>query len=50
MAFDVELMSQDFRLKEHQRLNWFSLEEAKALSMADSDRQILDALLAIPAK
>ncbi len=45
MAFEVLLLSHDFCLGEHQRLNWFSLEEAQSLSMAGSDRQILAALL-----
>lgn len=44
MAYAAELLGEEFTLAEHQRLDWFTLEEAEKLSMAGSDRQILEAL------
>jgi hypothetical protein len=41
MAFEVELESTMFRLKEHQELRWAVIEELEELPMASSDRQIV---------
>ena len=41
MAFEVELESTLFRLKEHQELRWAVIEELEELPMASSDRQIV---------
>ncbi len=44
-AYEVRLVSERFRLREHQRLKWCSLSELGELAMADSDRLILRCLL-----
>ncbi|WP_319561837.1 NUDIX domain-containing protein [Marispirochaeta sp.] len=44
-AYTIELDTEEFLLKEHQRVRWLSLKELTALPMADSDRQILNHLL-----
>jgi 8-oxo-dGTP diphosphatase len=41
MAFEVELESTMFRLKEHQELRWAVIDELEELPMASSDRQIV---------
>ncbi|ORC34240.1 (deoxy)nucleoside triphosphate pyrophosphohydrolase [Marispirochaeta aestuarii] len=45
-AYNVELESEEFRLKEHQKVQWIDLTALQSLPMADSDRQILTFLLA----
>jgi len=45
-AYSVKLDSEDFLLKEHQRVEWLNIRDLESLPMAESDRQILAFLLA----
>ena len=38
-AYNVELESEEFRLKEHQKVQWIDLTALQSLPMADSDRR-----------
>lgn len=43
-AFDIKILGDGFTLAEHQKIGWFTLDEMIRLSMADSDRSILEFL------
>jgi len=46
LAYEVELLNDDFVLTEHQKIGWFRPEDLKPSDLARSDRIILDHLLA----
>ncbi|HOV62287.1 MAG TPA: NUDIX domain-containing protein [Spirochaetia bacterium] len=44
IAYEVEFLIERYTLHEHQKAFWATLEELEKLSMADSDRLILETL------
>lgn len=45
-AYDVKLLGEGFTLSEHQKTEWFTIDEMVRLQMADSDRIIVEWLRA----
>lgn len=50
LGYFIDLENEDFLLPEHQALRWVSLHELTTMDLADSDRILVDKLVALARK